>query len=271
VNGTTTFTVTPDTGYHTESATGCSGTLNGDTYTTGPVTADCTLSASFAVNTYTIGTAATNGSVTCTPSTVNYGSGSNCTITPNSGYSVSEVFVDGSSAGPVSSYTFSTVTANHTISAVFGLNVYTVTAAATGSGGNVTPASQAVANGSTATVAVTPDTGYHINSVAGCSGSLSGNAYTTGPITADCTVTATFAADAPNTYAVTPSAGAGGTISPGTAQTVTANGSASFTITPASGYQIASVTGCGGILSDGKIDVGDVIMILRRSVGLVSW
>ncbi len=34
--------------------------------------------------------------------------------------------------------------------------------------------------------------GHSIDSVSGCNGSLSGNTYTTGAITADCTVTASF-------------------------------------------------------------------------------
>ncbi len=41
------------------------------------------------------------------------------TITPNAGYKVSDVQVDGASVGAVSVYTFSAVTANHTIKATF--------------------------------------------------------------------------------------------------------------------------------------------------------
>lgn len=41
------------------------------------------------------------------------------TITPSSGYQIAAVSVDGASVGAVSSYTFSNVTANHTIQATF--------------------------------------------------------------------------------------------------------------------------------------------------------
>jgi hypothetical protein len=41
------------------------------------------------------------------------------TITPGVGYQMSDVLVDGSSVGPVTSYPFTNVTANHTISATF--------------------------------------------------------------------------------------------------------------------------------------------------------
>ena len=41
------------------------------------------------------------------------------TITPNSGYQIADVKVDGTSVGAVASYTFENVTANHTIEATF--------------------------------------------------------------------------------------------------------------------------------------------------------
>jgi len=44
-------------------------------------------------------------------------------ITPDSGYRIADVLVDGSSVGTGSSYTFSNVTADHTISASFAANV----------------------------------------------------------------------------------------------------------------------------------------------------
>jgi hypothetical protein len=53
----------------------------------------------------------------------------------------------------------------------------------------------------------------------------------------------------PATYTVTPNAGGNGSLSPSTAQTVTSGATTSFTVTPASGYQIYSVTGCGGTLN----------------------
>jgi len=43
-------------------------------------------------------------------------------IAPNTGYSISEVLVDGSSVGALSSYTFSDVAGNHTIAASFTLD-----------------------------------------------------------------------------------------------------------------------------------------------------
>jgi len=57
------------------------------------------------------------------------------------------------------------------------------------------------------------------------------------------TCTATFSLA---TYTVTPQAGANGSISPNTPQSVISGATATFTIVPDSGYQIASVTGCSG-------------------------
>ncbi len=53
---------------------------------------------------------------------MNYGASQTFTITPNTDYHVADVLVDGVSVGAVTSYTFSNVIANHTISASFALN-----------------------------------------------------------------------------------------------------------------------------------------------------
>ena len=45
--GTTTLTVTPMAGYVVSGVTGCGGTLSGNTYTTGTINSDCTVTANF--------------------------------------------------------------------------------------------------------------------------------------------------------------------------------------------------------------------------------
>ena len=72
-----------------------------------------------------------------------------------------------------------------------GGTTYVVSATA-GTGGSVSPTSQSVSSGSTTTVTVTANSGYDIDSVTGCGGSLIGTTYTTGAITGNCTVTAVF-------------------------------------------------------------------------------
>jgi hypothetical protein len=62
-----------------------------------------------------------------------------------------------------------------------------------GSNGSLSPATpQSVDHGATIAFAVTADPGYQIASVTGCGGSLAGTTYTTGAITAACTVMASF-------------------------------------------------------------------------------
>lgn len=69
-----------------------------------------------------------------------------------------------------------------------------VTASA-GTGGSITPASVMVADQETAVFNVTAEAGYSIASISGCGGTRSGNTYTTGAITAACSVNATFNRD----------------------------------------------------------------------------
>ncbi|OGO14672.1 MAG: hypothetical protein A2Z02_02930 [Chloroflexi bacterium RBG_16_48_7] len=75
-------------------------------------------------NTHTI-TASAGAGGTISPSgavSVNHGADQSFTINPNSGYSITGVWVDGSPVGAVTSYTFTNVQADHTISASFAPN-----------------------------------------------------------------------------------------------------------------------------------------------------
>lgn len=62
-----------------------------------------------------------------------------------------------------------------------------------GANGAIDPVSTVVNQGSTASFTVTPNSNFQVDTVNGCDGSLVGNTYTTGAITTDCTVTASFA------------------------------------------------------------------------------
>jgi hypothetical protein len=96
--------------------------------------------------TFTItASAGTNGSISPSGAVV-VGQGANqtFTITPNSGFSVGSVTVDGASVGAVTSYTFSNVQANHTISATFtSLPTFSITASA-GANGSISPSGTVV-------------------------------------------------------------------------------------------------------------------------------
>jgi len=92
--------------------------------------------------------------------------------------------------------------ANPSCIPVIGSSGYTVTATA-GPKGTISPVSRTVTDGATTTFTVTPNADYSA-SASGCGGSLSGTTYTTGPITADCTVSATFALTSPPRFADVP-------------------------------------------------------------------
>jgi 6-phosphogluconolactonase (cycloisomerase 2 family) len=225
---TTAFTVTPDTGYHISTVTGCGGSLVGNIYTTGAITADCTVTASFAITTFTItASAGANGSIAPSGAvTVNSGASQSFTITPNTGYRVADVLVDGSSVGAVTSFTFTNVIANHTIAASFTINPFTVTVQGAGNGnGTVTGGSitctstagttagtctQTVNSGGALTLSAIPSAGSNFG---GWSGACAGS----GPcsltnITANQTVIATFFTLNPELLTVTLTGTGSGTV-----------------------------------------------------------
>jgi len=117
-----TFTITPNTGYRVKVVL-VDGVSVGavSTYTFDNVTQDHTIEAQFEPTTFTI-TASSGVGGTITPTdtiTVNYGNSKTFTITPNQGYKIKDVLVDGKSVGTVSTYTFTNITSNHTIEATF--------------------------------------------------------------------------------------------------------------------------------------------------------
>lgn len=124
------------------------------------------------------------------------GDGQSYTMTPDNGYSLIDVQVDGRPVGVTTAYTFSNISTHHTITAIFAVSTFTVTPE-TGAHGAISPDSpQTLAYNSTASFTLTADAGYNIAAVTGCGGTLSGSTYTTGPILDDCTVQAIFAAQA---------------------------------------------------------------------------
>ena len=125
---TATYTITASEGYHigTISVNGkaiYTGSSNDDdAYTlTVKVEGDTTIEATFAKDTYTIEAIAGEGG-SISPSGevyVVYGESITFYITPEEGYKIKDVKVDGESIGAVEEYTFDNVNASHTIEAEF--------------------------------------------------------------------------------------------------------------------------------------------------------
>ena len=149
---TATVTATANTAYTFINWTENGTPVSSDSQYIFPVTANRTLVANFQMKTYTISaTAGLNGSINPSGTqTVNHGGSQTFTITPNPGYAIDQVLVNGANnAGAVSSgsYTFNNVTSNQTISATFKLGTYTLTL--NPSTGTVSPTSMSVTYNST--------------------------------------------------------------------------------------------------------------------------
>lgn len=113
-------------------------------------------------------TASCNEGGTISPSgevNVKKGESQSFTITPNTGYKIKSVTVDGSNQGTISTYTFSNVTAAHTITAEFEKLTYNISASC-GTGGTISPSgTTSVAYGSSKTYTIQPMDGYEIADV----------------------------------------------------------------------------------------------------------
>ena len=81
---------------------------------------------------------------------------------------------------------------NLTCTATFNPRTLTVTTAIASGAGVISPSTRTVNYGDRTSFAIDPASSCVIQSVTGCGGGLSGFTYTTGPITANCTVTVNF-------------------------------------------------------------------------------
>ena len=160
-------------------------------------------------------------------------------VIPNLCYHVTDLLVDGVSVGSPDTYTFSSITSDHTIHATFAMDTYSITATA-GANGSITPSGTSTVDcGASQTYDITPTNGYHIVDVLVDGNSVgSSPTYTFSGINADHTIAAIFAE---STYAITVMAGNHGNISPTGETVVTAGGSQAFTIVPDSCYRVSDV------------------------------
>ncbi len=238
-----TFTIRPSTGYRIAAVRVddvSAGAIS--SYTFSNVSRNHTIYATFsAIPVYTIAASAGAGG-SISPSgnqDVSEGSDRTFTITPATGYRISDVLVDGASAGPVSAYTFNDVDDDHSISARFSPRTFTLTGNA-GPYGSIDPEGATTVNyGAGQSFSIIPNTGYRISDVlvddvsVGTPGSYSIN-----NIHGNHTISAEFSVI---TFTLTASAGSGGAISPGGNRIVNYGTSQTFSITPGEGYYISDV------------------------------
>ena len=240
--GSQTYTIVPNACYSVSSVL-VDGISQGaiTVYTFSNVTADHTISAAFSIKIYNItATAGTGGTISPVGNnTISCGGNQTYTIVPNACYSISSVQVDGISQGAITVYTFSNVTADHTISATFSLKTYNITAYA-GSNGVITPSGNTtVSCGGSQTFNITPNACYFVSSVL-VDGVSQGaiNTYTFSNVTADHTISAIFIL---KPYNITATAGPGGSISPSGITSVNCGAGQIYNITPNACYSVANI------------------------------
>ncbi|MDR3579650.1 MAG: fibronectin type III domain-containing protein [Oryzomonas sp.] len=199
IGSSQTFAITPSTGYNIAGVTVDGASVGAvSSYTFNNVTIPHTISTTFSANSsYSISASAgANGNIS--PSgTVSVAGGKNqsFTITPTTNYYIVSVSIDGAVAASnvmTYSYTFSNVTANHTISATFAhcTELITVGAAANGS---ISPGSTYVNIGSSQTFSITPNSGHKILAVTVDGASVGAiSRYTFNNVTKTHSINATF-------------------------------------------------------------------------------
>jgi|GEM_PF-1270509 len=173
------------------------------------------------------------------------------TITPDDGYEISDVKVDGASVGAVSSYAFKDVTKAHTIIATFKVknsrpgNSLSINVEV-GEHGSISPNGAInVEKNQSETFTITPDDGYEISDVKvdGVSVGAVGS-YTFKDVTEVHTISAIFKvknSPANNSLSINVEVGKHGSISPSGSVNVEKNQSKTFIITPDTGYKINDV------------------------------
>jgi hypothetical protein len=147
-----------------------------------------------------------------------------------------QIQVDGASVGAVTTYTFTNVQAAHTLSATFALNTFTLTYTA-GANGSITGNAAQTVNAGASGTAVTPVANANYHFVNWSDGSTA-NPRTDTNVQANLAVTANFAID---TFVISASTGANGSISPNGSVIVNAGANQTFTITPTGGYSVSNV------------------------------
>ena len=233
------YTITPNVGFVIDTLF-----VNGNkvdsisSYTFDTVTINKTISAKFKVQTFTIiSSAGTGGMITPVGSSILiYDSSIKYTITPDAGFLLDTLFVDGNKVDSISSYTFDTVRINKTIFAKFKVKTFAITATA-GAGGMITPVGSSIVKyDSSIKYTITPDAGFVIDTIFVDSIPVDSiSSYTFDSVRINKTISAKFKV---RTFAITATAGAGGSISPSGTSSVKYDSSLKYTITPNAGFVI---------------------------------
>jgi large repetitive protein len=188
---------------------------------------------------------AEGGSISPISSSVEQGKALRLNVTINKGYKLGQISGCGGALDGTQ-YITAAVTNDCNITAVFEpilLKIITLS----GLGGTISPSESLISYGQQASFTLSASTGYVLDSVSGCNGSLNGQQFVTEPLTADCGVKAKFI---PILFEIKASvSGGGGTATP-SSQMVEYGLGTSVQLIPESGFFIGSIEGCPGELKD---------------------
>lgn len=203
----------PDVGWHLIAPVGCIG----------PLDSDCTVSVGFARNQHHVG-GTLSGLASGSSVVIQLNGANDLTLTANGSFQFPQslsfedsyiVTVFSQPSSPAQTCTLSGASGtlpDADVSSVLlscTADEFLVSTQVSSGSGHLDPSDQWVARNDSGVFTLIPDTGWKIGSVSGCDGSLAGSVYTTGPITATCTVAASFVADSSGVCRVRADAGAG--------------------------------------------------------------
>lgn len=236
-----TVTFTPDAGYKIKSvklnAKDVTANVVSNQYTISDITSDNTLEVDFEAITHTLTIKVTgNGSATFNSTavkgksqtfTVNEGASATVTFIPDANYKIKSIKLnttDITSSVKDNQYTISNINSDNTLEVEFEAIIHTLNIVAIGNG-NVDyngvvirnqSQSYSVQEGSSVVLSFTPDAGYRVGNVkvnnTDVTANVTNNSYTISNITANTTLSVSFEAVPPTTYAFTISAVGNGTV-----------------------------------------------------------
>jgi hypothetical protein len=246
-----TFTITPVSGYDTVALVVDGTQLPGAShYTFTNVVANHYINAYFGPSGININAGAgANGIITPSGVTpVSTGDNMNFEFTPDPGFNVAAIVVDGTLLPAAKNYRFTNVTANHYINVYFEPSNLIISAGA-GPNGSISPAGNtAVTQGTNPVYTITPNAGFMVAALVVDGTQLPGaTTYTFSSVNASHYINAYFA-PVPVTVTITAGAAANGSISPAGANTVPGGSNQTFTITPDPGFTVAALSVDGTIL-----------------------
>ncbi len=252
--GATTITPTPSAGYHVVSITDNGISEGGGSpLVLGHVDASHLVAITFALDIFTISPlAGPNGTISpSSPQTASYGDFLAFRITPDPGYHIASVSVDGSPVGAGSSHTLGPVSSDADILATFAVNSYTLSYGASAGGLIVgSPSQTAEYESSGSAVTAVAYRGFHF---VVWSDGVTAATRTDVSVTGDVSVTADFAPDPPVIYHLTYAAGVGGAISGAGSQTV-ASGQSGTPVSAVAGVGYHFVSWSDGLASAARTD-----------------